>query len=93
MGDLPLPFTATFPLPPRASPPLHHDPLQSLSDAQNVIFHPALNVHPSQTTSAADVDMFTPSPRADTPARLINTSLSNFNDNPSMFMRLFRYCR
>ena len=56
-ADLPLPFTATFPLPPRASPPLHHDPLQSLSNAQNVIFYFALNVHQSQTTSASDVDI------------------------------------
>jgi hypothetical protein len=93
MANSPLPFTATFPLPPRASPPLYHDPLQSLSNAQNVIFHPALNVRPSQTTSAADVDMFAPSPRANTPVRPINTSLSDFNDTPSMFMRLFRYCR
>jgi hypothetical protein len=78
-----------FPLPPRASPPLHHDPLQSLSNTQNVIFHPALNVHASQTATAADVDMPAPCPHAETP---ITTLLSDFNDNPSMFMHLFRYC-
>jgi hypothetical protein len=47
-------FTVTFPLPPRTSPPLYHNPLQPISHTQNVIFHPALNAHPRQTIENFD---------------------------------------
>lgn len=39
-------FTAAFSLPPRTPTPVATNPLQSLSSAQNVIFHPAISPAP-----------------------------------------------